>query len=530
MARNATTHKSTSTRPPHARRTSGRTPVLTLALALDPAEHQPLQRQLYGALRTAILEGRLGAGGRLPSSRQLAGQLEISRTTVALVYDQLRAEGYLEGRERSGTFVAPALPEELLYARATAVPSRKTPLSSLGDLSARGTLLASLSVTSSPLYGGNGARAFRLGTPALDQFPFALWGRLLGRRWRRLTAAQLSYAEPNGYAPLRSAIAEYARQARAVSCDASQVIVVSGAQQAFDIVARVLLDPGDAACVENPGYRGVQAALVAAGATIVPLSVDADGLDVTSLRARTPAPRLACVTPAHQFPLGVTLSAPRRLALLEWARAHSAWIVEDDFDSEYRFRGRPLPSLQGMDEHDRVIYVGTFSKTLFPALRLGYLIVPARLVDTFARARAVIDRHPSALEQAVLADFIVEGHFARHVRRMRALYAERQDILLELVAQRLGEWIEASRVDAGMHLVGWLRTRMDDQRVSKRALALGVVASALSALSVGPFARGALLLGFAGYTRVDMRLAADQLSVALHEEHARLFARRGPRR
>ena len=221
-------------------------------------------------------------------------------------------------------------------------------------------------------------------------------------------------------------------------------------------------------CVENPGYRGVQAALVAAGATIVPLSVDADGLDVTSLSARTPAPRLACVTPAHQFPLGVTLSAPRRLALLEWARAHSAWIVEDDFDREYRFRGRPLPSLQGMDEHDRVIYVGRFSKTLFPALRLGYLIVPARLVDTFARARAVIDRHPSALEQAVLADFIVEGHFARHVRRMRALYAERQDILLELVAQRLGEWIEASRV--------------------------------------------------------------DQLSVALHEEHVRLFARRGPRR
>ncbi|MEO6447229.1 MAG: PLP-dependent aminotransferase family protein [Gemmatimonadaceae bacterium] len=287
------------------------------------------------------------------------------------------------------------------------------------------------------------------------------------------------------------------------------------------MVARVLLDSGDVACMEDPGYRGARAALLAAGAMVHPVPVDADGLNVSALRSLTPAPRVAFVTPAHQFPLGVTLSAARRVALLEWARANDAWIVEDDFDSEYRLRGRPLPSLQGMDAHGRVIYVGTFSKTLYPGLRVGYLIVPAPLVDVFARARATVDRHPPALEQAVLAEFIAEGHFARHVRRMRSLYAERQEILLRLVDERLGEWLETQRVDAGMHLVGWLRdgVRAEDHAIAARALELGVVASALSALAVTPSRRGALLLGFAGYAPDEMQRAADLLALALRQTH-----------
>jgi len=516
-----------------------------MALSVDPQSAVPLQRQLYVALREGILAGRLAPGTRLPGSRALATTLEVSRTTVALVFDQLRAEGYVLGRERSGTFVARVLPDAHLRvprnggltrsesdrepemtdgsttvrlpAGEDAAGSSRSATASSPTTSRRGERLAALSISSSPLQGASGARAFRLGTPALDLLPLPLWGRLLARRWRRLTAPQLAYAEPYGAAPLREAIADYVREARAVACDASQVIVVSGAQQAFDLCARVLLDPGDLAAVEDPGYRGARAALAAADATLAPIPVDHDGLQVDALDALPVAPRLACVTPSHQFPLGVTLSAARRLALLSWAARTGGWIVEDDFDSEYRFRGRPLPSLQGMDREGRVVYVGTFSKTLFPALRLGYLIAPPALVEAFARARATVDRHPSSLEQLVLADFIGEGHFARHVRRMRAIYAERQETLLRLLRERASSWLEVESVDAGMHLVGWLPAHVEDARLAALALERGVVASPLSTLSLVPRARGALLLGFAGFDALTMTRALDTLRTVARE-------------
>lgn len=499
-------------------RSATRGGVTPLTLALDPSASESLQRQLYLELRTAILEGRLAPRVRLPGARTLAESLEVSRTTVTLVYEQLRAEGYVQGRERSGTFVADVLPDAHLgvdggSARRSRGPGRGD--LPVADLSRRGALLSSLVVTSTPLGRQTGARAFRLGTPALDHFPLQLWGRLLARRWRGMTGPRLSYAEPHGEPQLREAIAAYVGQARAVRCEAGQVIVVSGAQQAFDLVARVLLDPGDIAAVEDPGYRGSRAALEAAGATLAPIPVDREGMDVAELRGLVPTPRLVCVTPSHQFPLGVTLSAARRLALLDWARASRAWIVEDDFDSEYRFRGRPLPSLQGMAPASRVIYVGTFSKTLFPALRLGYLIVPEALVEPFARARATVDRQPAALEQAVLAEFIAEGHFARHVRRMRALYAERQETLLQLLGGEASAWLEAESVDAGMHLVGWLRRGMDDGHVAQRLLESGVVASPLRALSIVPGARGALLLGFAAFDRATMARALGTVCAVL---------------
>jgi len=512
--------------------------TVPLTVALDPRTGVSLQRQLYEALRDAILDRRLAPGTRLPGSRPLAESLEVSRTTVALVFEQLRAEGYLRGRARSGTFVAHVVPDVHLRAAppapaagrrahrdrvshpgGTDATAQRSAASPAPALSRRGTLLAGVSVTSSPMHALTGARAFRLGTPALDHFPLQLWGRLLARRWRRLTAPQLAYAEPYGAPALRAAIASYVRHARAVRCEAEQVIVVSGAQQAFDLCARVLLDPGDGAAIEDPGYRGTRAALVAAGASLVPIPVDPDGLVVASLESLPVAPRLACVTPSHQFPLGVTLSAARRLALLEWARRHSAWIVEDDFDSEYRFHGRPLPSLQGMDRDGRVVYVGTFSKTLFPALRLGYLIAPPSLVEPFARARAAIDRHPSTLEQVVLADFIADGHFARHVRRMRGLYAERQETLLALLAGR-APWLEPTPVDAGMHLVAWLPPTCNDQHLAVRALDAGVVASALGALSLSPLSRGALLLGFAGFDGDAMSRALDVLGRVAREAGA----------
>ena len=555
-------------------RVSGRVAATPIpGMALDAASAEPLHRQLYAALRDAILTARLRPGARLPSTRLLAESLELSRTTVALAYDQLRAEGYVRGRERSGTFVTSLLPEEALAAPppsvVPAVPSSALAVSrpsavgrgvarpsaaggvpgawtggasstgapSGGAPSARGRLIDSLLVSSTSTPGGSPPIAFRLGTPALDRFPFTLWGALLSRRWRALTASQLSYGDPAGYAPLREAIATYARQARGAACEASQVIVVSGAQQAFDLVARVLLDPGDTVAVEDPGYRGARAAFVAAGATLAPVPVDREGMDVARLRAVAPRARLACVTPSHQFPLGVTMSARRRLALLEWARAAGAWIVEDDFDSEYRFRGRPLPSLHGMDAAGCVLYVGTFSKTLFPALRLGYLIVPSPLVDVFARARATVDRHPSALEQAVLAEFIAEGHFARHVRRMRALYAERQEVLLSLLGSELGALLEGERMEAGMHLVAWLRDDGDDdggergnvdrdRRLAAAALDAGVAAVALGSLATHTPARGALLLGFAAFDDEAMRRGVGRLRQAAGELSSRPAASR----
>ena len=517
MARNQTTLKARSAPAP------GRIAATPIpGVALDATSAEPLHRQLYAALREGILAARLRPGTRLPSTRLLAESLELSRTTVSLAYDQLRAEGYLRGRERSGTFVAELLPEEALAARRrprSARPSASGGLpgrwaasaDSSGAPSARGRLIDSLLVSSTSTPGGSPPIAFRLGTPALDRFPLALWGRILARRWKGLTASQLSYSDPAGHAPLREAIATYARQARGAACEASQVIVVSGAQQAFDLVARVLLDPGDTAAVEDPGYRGARAALAAAGADLAMIPVDREGMDIDRLRAASPRPRMACVTPSHQFPLGVTMSARRRLALLDWARGAGAWVVEDDFDSEYRFRGRPLPSLHGMDAAGRVLYVGTFSKTLFPALRHGNLIVPPALVDVFARARAVVDRHPPALEQAVLAEFIADGHFARHVRRMRALYAERQEVLLSLVARELGEVLDGERMEAGMHLVAWLRNGGDDRRLAAAAVDAGVATVGLGTLAADAPVRPGLLLGFAAYNEATMRRGVARL-------------------
>jgi len=325
----------------------------------------------------------------------------------------------------------------------------------------------------------------------------------------------LEYGDPAGYAPLRDAIAEYVRVARGARCLAGQVIVTGGSQQGVDLAARVLLDPGDAVWMEDPGYTGARTALLAAGARLVPVPVDADGLAVDQAERMAPDARMAYASPSHQFPLGVTMSAGRRLALLRWAARAGAWVLEDDYDSEFRYDARPLASLQGMDEEGRVIYVGTFSKTLFPALRLGYLIVPPELVEAFRAARAVSDRHSPTMDQAVLADFLAGGHFARHVRRMRRLYAERQDVLVDAVRRGLGDRLRVVPSAAGMHLVGWLEHGQDDAEVSARAAALGVEAAPLSRYAMKRPERGGLLLGWAGYAPEAIREGVERLGAAL---------------
>jgi GntR family transcriptional regulator / MocR family aminotransferase len=421
----------------------------------------------------------------------------------------------------AGTTGVRTLPETLLRARPE-VPGLGRP-GRPPRLSRRGALLAG--TRAALARGASTAHPFRAGLPGLDAFPFDLWTRLIARRWRRVPRQLLDYGDPAGYAPLREVIAAYLGEARAVRCEATQVIVVTGAQQALDLAARVLLDPGDTAWVEDPGYQGVRGALIAAGIRLAPIPVDGEGLDVQRAARRAPGARLVYVTPSHQYPLGVTMSLNRRLALLEWASASGAWILEDDYDSEYRYAGRPLAALQGLDTAGRVIYAGTFSKVLFPALRLGYLVVPPELVDPFVAARALTDRHSPSVPQAALADFIEGGHFARHVRRTRGLYAERQAALVRAARRTLGELLEVAPAEAGMHLVGWLPDGVDDCVAARAGLVHEVEATPLSAYRVRPAQRGergGLILGYAAYAPREIDDACTRLAAALRGTRRRI--------
>jgi len=488
------------------------TPPALVTLGLDGGSSVPRYRQLYDAIREAILAGRLRPGARLPSTRTLAAQVGSSRNTVLAAFEQLTAEGYLQGKVGAGTTVAATLPDDVLQAEPTPTSVARA-RARRNALSRRGALILKSRLARAPASGG--PRPFRMGLPALDAFPFEVWARLVARRWRRVPHQLLDYGDPAGYGPLREAIAVYLREARAVRCEAGQVIIVTGSQQGIDLTARVLFDAGDPVWVEDPGYPGARSALAAAELRIVPVPVDGEGLDVGAGAVRAPAARLVYVTPSHQYPLGVTMSLARRLALLEWARRAGAWILEDDYDSEYRYAGRPLAALQGLDSASCVIYLGTFSKVLFPALRVGYVVVPPELVDAFVAARALIDRHTPSVTQAVLADFIEEGHFARHIRRTRALYAERQAVLVEAAAQSLAGRLRVPPSETGMHLVGWLPPGADDRAASAAAAAAGVAAAPLSAFRLRSRGPGALLLGYAGLGTEEIRDGIMRLDAAL---------------
>jgi GntR family transcriptional regulator/MocR family aminotransferase len=549
--------------------------MVPLALRLDSKSTTPLHRQLYEEIRAAVLCGRLSAGARLPSTRALAADLDISRNTVFGAFDQLLAEGYIAARPGAGTFVAKELPEELLRVapRASTPNGDRAPAPELSrrgqmlastpvaprastangdlapapELSRRGQMLASTPVApaardapvrdlapapelsrrgqmlaSTPVApfarDGASACAFRPGTPALDEFPRDLWARIAARQYRQSRFDLFSYGDPAGFPPLRRAIAEYLRAARGVNCCWQQVIVTSGSQQALDLAARVLLDPGDTAWVEDPGYFGARGAWTAAGVRCVAVPVDAEGLSVVQGELSAPRARMAYVSPSHQYPLGVTMSLARRMALLAWARRRSAWIAEDDYDSEFRYAGRPLAALQGLDGAGRVIYLGTFSKVLFPALRLGYMVVPEGIVDAFAAARALADRHPPGPSQALVAEFLAEGHFARHVRRMRTLYAERQAALLSAAREWAGLF-DISPADAGMHLVAWLPEGSNDCDVSRLAAEAGVSAPPLSAYYRSTAPRPALLLGYSSVSPRKIQEGARRLTAAMINWH-----------
>ncbi len=469
--------------------------ALVPAIMLDGRKKCPIYRQLYDWFRSAITEGRLRPGQRVPSTRSMAVELGISRISVFNAYEQLHSEGYLETFVGSGTRVARTIPDDAFgpssdYRRKR--PREVVAQSGPRRVSARG--MAWSHVPKQPWLHNLGA--FRVSLPALDQFPIAVWSKLVTRHSRRLSRAIMAYGDPMGHVPFREAVAEYLSTFRGVRCDSSQILVTTGSQQALQLSAQVLLDPGDRVLMEEPGYPGAHLAFATAGARLIPVPVDDEGMIVPEISGQCRDARVAYVTPSHQYPLGMTMSAARRMSLLKWAVCSGSWIIEDDYDSEYRFGGRPIASLQGLDIHGRVIYIGTLSKVLFPALRLGYVVVPKDLVPAFSAARDTADIFSCTLYQAVLTDFICEGHFARHIRRMRMLYMERRRALVNAIHVQMGDILQVIGTEAGMHLVALLPPGVNDVLVSRKAAQRGISAMPLSSCHLEPPMRGGLILGY----------------------------------
>ncbi len=471
---------------------------MELPIELDAESHVPLHRQLYDRLRSAILEGRVTPGTRLPSTRALAEALGISRSTITSSFAQLHSEGYLQATTGSGTFVCNDLPDD---AATTHVRRPARAEGAAIRLSTYGALLAEAGPLEPPRV--TGTIDFRDGRPAFDRFPFEEWRRCIGAAMRR-EGAWLDYRpDPAGHPPLREAIAEYLGRARAVRCNADDVVIVSGSQQAIDIVARVLIEPGDVVALEEPGYLGAQRTFAANGADLRAIPVDADGIRTDLLTTRAAGARLVYVTPSHQFPLGAVLSSERRRHLLHWAETGGAVIVEDDYDSAYRYEGRPIPALFGMDRSERVVYVGTFSKTMFPALRVGYVVVPAALREVVFAAKAFSDRQSPILEQRALAAFMVDGGFERHLRRMRLLYRARRAAMLDALRYYIGQDVDVIGDRAGMHLV--VRLPVADSRAfAERALQAGVALMSTEAHHLGASVPGEFIFGFAEHDESTM--------------------------
>jgi len=483
-----------------------------LPLALKSNGEGSLQDAISDALRSAIQEGRLRPGARVPSSRDLARQLRVARGTVVLAYERLAREGYLRGARGGGTVVVESLPEHWLAPRRTPTPASRAERSVA--LSKRGERLAHSPFPIGPL---PPPRPFRPHMPAVDAFPAQLWAGLVARHARNPRPDRLREVDAKGYAPLREALAEHLRVYRGVACAADHVVIAGGTQQLLDVTTRLLLDEGDAAWMEEPGHFGAREILRAAGARLVPVPVDGEGIDVDAGIAAAPDARLAFVTPARQSPLGVTLSLQRRVKLLEWARRNSAWVFEDDYDSEFRYDGRPLPALQGIDRNGVVIYSGTFAKTMFPGIRLAYAVLPDCLVAPFASALSLLSRYVPLLPQLALADFISGGHFARHLRRMRMLYAERRESLLGALESRLGDGIEIVGSSAGLDVVARLPPGVSDRAVARIALGLEVETIPLSRYAIRPERRGGLVLRFAAVPAARSLRAIPALRSAIEQ-------------
>jgi GntR family transcriptional regulator/MocR family aminotransferase len=470
---------------------------------LRPGE--PFHRQVYARLRQAILAGTFRSGDRLPSTRDLAEQLGISRTVIVLAFEQLLAEGFVIGRGGSGTYVAEGLSGR--RTRASEAPARLR-LSRFGAFAASAGSDIEIPTRHVPALRYD----FAYGRSDVDLFPFEAWRRILLRCARAAPVRELDYAPAAGSDALRESICTHLLRSRAVSCDPSQVMIVNGSQQALDLIVRVLIERGDRVAIEDPGYQGTREILRAAGARLHPVAVNRDGLDIDALPDNA---RLAFVTPSHQFPTGAVLSLARRQALLEWARRRNAVVVEDDYDGEFRYEGQRLESLQGMDADGRVIYVGTFSRTIFSALRIGYLIVPKSLQRAFGAAKWLCDRHTATLEQEALAEFVGSGLYERHLRRVRRRNVAARDVLLGAIQKHLGARAEVTGDGAGAHVVLWLDGRISESNAITTAAAKGVGVYGISRYFLKAPARAGLVLGYSRIREADIREGIRRLAAVL---------------
>jgi GntR family transcriptional regulator/MocR family aminotransferase len=475
------------------------------AFEVDRAADAPVFRQVYLQLRSAILSGALRPATKLPSTRELAAQLGVSRSAVVAAFEQLLAEGYAFGKKGAGTYIASDLPAPFeairgRRKRSISIPKPAASARELGDF---------VDVTSQ-----SDERPFNLGRTLIDARTAELWRKLNARTLRSFGGHHLGYGDPHGMLELRRSVCDYLQAARAVRCEPEQVVITAGTQQVVDIVARIMPGPDKEVWVEDPGYSLTRLALVAAGAKVCPIPVDQHGVNVTEGIRRAPKARAVFITPSHQFPKGVVLSMARRLELLAWARESGAWIVEDDYASEFRYGGRPLASLQGLDEAERVIYIGTLNKALFPGLRLGYAVLPPSLVRSFVTARYLMDRQPSSLCQAVVAAFMEEGHFASHIRRMRDKYRNQRDALVTALRRRLGDHLTVDPPDQGMHLVAYTRRGLSDVTIERAGREHEIVVRAMSRLYVEAPAQSALMLGFSGYPHQSIAPAIARLARA----------------
>ena len=475
------------------------------AWQLDRASRTPLSRQLYMQVRSAVLSGALRAGTRMPSSRAMASKLGVARASVVLAYEQLLAEGYVESRRGSGTFISGEV-VGLAMARRTAPRAIKR---AAVPTSARDFPDFERSAVQGE------ARPFNTGRTLVDARTAETWRRLTHRAVRGLGPNDLGYTDPAGLAELRGNICDYLRAARAVRCEPDQIVITAGTQQAIDIAIRVLLAPGDEVWVEDPGYPLTHAQLLLAKVRPHAIPVDVQGLVVGAGRHTSPRARAIFVTPSHQFPTGVAMSMARRLELLAWARQNGAFIVEDDYTSEFRYSGPPLASLQGLDDSERVIYVGTLNKALFPGLRIGYAVVPRSLLPAFVGARYLIDRQPATLQQAVVSEFMQQGHFTAHIRRMRQLYREQRDALAETLTRGAAGRLDVALPDQGMHLVAYLGDGLSDIAIEAAAQRAGIVVRAISRFYHAARPRPGLILGFSGFPRQLIVPAAARLATLI---------------
>ncbi|HTE29549.1 MAG TPA: PLP-dependent aminotransferase family protein [Chryseolinea sp.] len=485
--------------------------ILVTFLSIKKKPGKTLNAQLYEQLKKGIYEGMLRAADRMPSTREMSKELKIARNIVLEVFEQLKMEGFLSSRTGSGTFISEGV-DKLSYLNARVSNRVAKPLRNVARPLGLNDAFKGHASILEPI------RPFQASVPLVPEFPFPLWSRISAAVYRNIDQLHLGYDDAQGYLPLRKALSDHLRISRSIKCEPENMLIVNGSRQAMHLTTEILLNKGDGCWMENPGYAGARSAIQRFGGKILPVPVGPDGIDLKYATRHYPKAKLAYVTPSHQFPMGNTMALNQRIRLLNWARDNNMWILEDDYDSEFRYNSRPLAALQGLDTHQNVIYLGTFSKVLLPALRLGYMVFPStEMARQFSIAKSATDGQNNIIEQAIVSEFIKQGHFSRHIRRMRSLYKKAQDDLVRLIKKHLGKMLMPVPSEAGMHLLGWLPPGSDGELIAREAAKEGLIVHALSEHGIRFDHKNGLMLGFAGFTYNEMEAAVIMLKRVLQK-------------